>query len=159
MIEIEEIPIANISEFWSLHITYLVDDGIITDKEDIDYFTGEEYRGILEAHMIRNTDKQHMIYFLRDGVRIGAASYCIYQSEDGKCFILDYWVFPEYRGNGTGHLCFEALEQYTNSDGSIYYELNCSKEDSIRFWKSLGFIENGKDEYDMPLMIKRQRKQ
>lgn len=159
MIEIEEIPIANISEFWSLHITYLVDDGIITDKEDIDYFTGEEYRGILEAHMIRNTDKQHMIYFLRDGVRIGAASYCIYQSEDGKCFILDYWVFPEYRGNGTGHLCFEALEQYTKSDGSIYYELNCSKEDSIRFWKSLGFIENGKDEYDMPLMIKRQRKQ
>jgi len=159
MIEIEEIPIANISEFWSLHITYLVDDGIITDKEDIDYFTGEEYRGILEAHMIRNTDKQHIIYFLRDGVRIGAASYCIYQSEDGKCFILDYWVFPEYRGNGTGHLCFEALEQYTKSDGSIYYELNCSKEDSIRFWKSLGFIENGKDEYDMPLMIKRQRKQ
>ncbi|AIN93890.1 GNAT family N-acetyltransferase [Treponema putidum] len=155
MIEIEEIPITDISEFWSLHITYLVDDSIITDKEDIDYFTGEEYRGILESHMIRNTDKQHMVYFLRDGVRIGAASYCIYQSEDGKCFILDFWVFPEYRGNGTGYLCFEALEQYTKSDGSIYYELNCSKEDSIRFWKSLGFIENGKDEYDMPLMIKR----
>jgi hypothetical protein len=29
------------------------------------------------------------------------------------------------------------------------------KEDSIRFWKSIGFVENGKDEYDMLLFIKR----
>ena len=153
MIKIEEISIDDINEFWNLHINYLIDDGIITDKEDIEYFTSKEYRGILEAHMIRNTDKQHMVYFLRNGVRIGAASYCIYQSEDGKCFILDYWVFPEYRGNGTGHLCFKALERYTKSDGAMYYELNSTKEDSIRFWKSIGFIENGKDEYDMLLMI------
>ena len=96
-----------------------------------------------------------MIYFIRDEKRIGAASYCIYQSEDGKCFILDYWIFPKYRGNGTGHLCFKALEQYTKSDGAKYYELNSSKENSIRFWKSIGFIENGKDEYDMLLLIKR----
>ena len=67
--------------------------------------------------MIRSTDKQHMIYFCRDGERIGAASYCTYQSEDGKYFILDYWVFPQFRGNGTGHRCFEALEQYTKADG------------------------------------------
>jgi len=29
------------------------------------------------------------------------------------------------------------------------------KEDSIRFWKSIGFVENGKDEYDMLLLVKR----
>lgn len=155
MISIQEIPINEIQDFWSLHITYLINDGIITDKEDIEYFTSDEYRGTLEAHIIRNTDKQHMIYFIRDEKRIGAASYCIYQSEDGKCFILDYWIFPKYRGNGTGHLCFKALEQYTKSDGAKYYELNSSKENSIRFWKSIGFIENGKDEYDMLLLIKR----
>lgn len=57
-------------------------------------------------------------------------------------------------GNGTGHLCFTALEQYTKNDGAMYYELNSTKDDSIRFWKSIGFIESGKDEYDMPLMIK-----
>ena len=105
--------------------------------------------------MIRETDKQHMIYFVKDEERIGAASYCIYQSEDGKCFILDYWVFPEYRGNRIGHICFEALELYTKMDGAVYYELNSEKENSIRFWKSLGFVENGKDEYDMLLLIKR----
>jgi len=155
MIIIEEIPVERINEFWEIHINYLVDDGMISDEEDIAYFTGKEYRGILEDHMIRSTDKQHMVYFCRDGERIGAASYCTYQSEDGKCFILDYWVFPQFRGNGTGHRCFEALEQYTKADGAQYYELNSTKENSIRFWKSMGFVENGKDEYDMLLLIKR----
>ena len=155
MIRIEEIPVERIDEFWNIHIRYLIDDGIITDEEDIDYFKGEEYREILKNHMIRNIDKQHMIYFVENEQRIGAASYCTYQSEDGKCFILDYWVFPQYRGNGTGHKCFEALEQYTKMDGAKYYELNSTKENSIRFWKSLGFVENGKDEYDMLLLVKR----
>ena len=155
MITIEEIPIERINEFWDIHIKYLVDDGIISDEEDIEYFTGKEYRGILEDHMIRSMDRQHMVYFRRDGERIGAASYCIYHSEDGKCFILDYWIFAPFRGSGTGHQCFEALERYTKADGAKYYELNSTKEDAIRFWKSIGFVENGKDEYDMLLLIKR----
>lgn len=155
MIRIEEIPVDRIDEFWNIHIKYLIDDEIITDQEDIDYFKGEEYRGILKNHMVREIDKQHMVYFVRGEQRIGAASYCTYQSEDGKCFILDYWVFPEYRGNGIGHKCFEALEQYTKMDGAKYYELNSTKENSIRFWKSLGFVENGKDEYDMLLLEKK----
>ena len=155
MIKIEEIPIEKLSEFWDCHFNYLINDEIINDAEAIEYFKGEEYRSILKAHMIRETDKQHMIYFVKDEERIGAASYCIYQSEDGKCFILDYWVFPEYRGNRIGHICFEALEIYTKMDGAVYYELNSETENSIRFWKSLGFVENGKDEYDMLLLIKR----
>lgn len=155
MIRIEEIPVESLDEFWKSHITYLIVDEIITDEEDIDYFKGEEYREILKNHMLRDVDKQHMIYFVQNEQRIGAASYCTYQSEDGKCFILDYWIFSEYRGNGTGHKCFEALEQYTKVDGAKYYELNSTKENSIRFWKSLGFVENGKDEYDMLLLVKR----
>ena len=155
MIQIVEITPERIAEFWDAHIRYLVDDGIISDEEDVAYFSGAEYRGILLAHMVRQKDKQHMVWFVRDGVRIGGASYCIYQSEDGKCFILDFWVFPEYRGNGTGHQCFAALEQYTKVDGAVYYELNSEKAASVRFWKSLGFTENGTDEWDMPLFVKR----
>ena len=69
--------------------------------------------------------------------------------------IGEFWVFPEYRGNGTGHRCFDALERYTREDGANYYEINSSKDSSVRFWRSLGFIDNGRDEWDMPLMIKR----
>ena len=54
-----------------------------------------------------------------------------------------------------GHRCFEAFEKYARLDGAEYYELNAEKENSIRFWKSLGFVENGKDEYDMLLLIKK----
>ena len=154
-ITIEEVPVEGLEEFWKLHIRYLVEDGIIEDEEDIEYFQGEEYRGILEEYMKREEDRHHMVYFMRDGERIGAASYCTYQSEDGKCFLMDFWVFPAFRGNGTGRLCYETLEQYTKADGAVYYELNSEKEDSVRFWKSLGYKENGVDEYDMPLFIKR----
>ena len=154
-IEIEEIPVERIDEFWEIHLKYLVDDGIIDDDEDREYFASGEYRDVIKAHMMRDVDKHHMIYFVRDGVRIGAAQYNTYKSEDGKCFVLDYWVFPQYRGNGVGHRCFEALERYTKSDGAVYYEINCTKENAMRFWKSLGFVDGGVDEYDMPLMIRR----
>ncbi len=39
--------------------------------------------------------------------------------------------------------------------GATYYEINSTKEDSIRFWKSLGFLENGIDEYGEKLFIKK----
>ena len=78
-----------------------------------------------------------------------------YAAFHGKCFILDYWVFPEFRGGGTGHRCFEALEAYTKADGAVYYELNCTRENAHRFWRSLGFTDNGLDEYDMALMVRR----
>lgn len=155
MISIEEIPVKNIEDFWKIHIKYLVDDEIISDEGDIEYFSGDEYRDTLLAHMKRNVDKHHMIYFVKDNVRVGAAQYNTYQSEDGKCFILDYWVFPEFRGNGTGHDCFYALENYTKVDGAVYYELNSEKEDSIRFWKDLGFVENGVDEWGMKLLVRK----
>ena len=157
MIELEDVSPQELPAFWDAHIRYLIDDGIISGEEDIAYFTGSEYRGILEAHTKREPDRQHMAYFVRDGIRIGAASYCTYQSEDGKCFILDFWVFPAFRGNGTGHRCFEALQQRTQADGATYYELNSEKPDSVRFWKSLGFIENGVDEYGMPLWIRKDK--
>ena len=154
-VRVEEIPVGKLDEFWPLHIRYLTEDGIITDEEDAEYFSGQEYRGILEAHMRRDRDRHRMVWFVRGGQRIGAASYCIYNSEDGKCFILDFWVFPEFRGRGTGHRCFAALERYAAADGARYFELNSEKEASVRFWKSLGFVDNGQDEYGMALLIRK----
>lgn len=45
-IQIEEIPVEQIEEFWSIHIRYLLDDCIITDEEDIRYFQAQN-TGIL----------------------------------------------------------------------------------------------------------------
>ena len=154
-IRIEEIPVEQTKEFWELHYRYLIEDGIIEDEEDKEYFAGPEYRDVIQAHMERTVDKHHMVWFVREGLRIGAAQYCTYTSEDGKCFLMDFWVFPEHRGMGTGHRCFEVLDGYVKNDGGLYYEINCEKENAHRFWCSLGFRDNGVDEYDMPLMVRR----
>ncbi len=84
MITIEEIPVERINEFWTIHLKYLVDDGIIDDPEDIEYFSGDEYRVVIKNHMIRDNDKHHMIYFIDEDIRIGAAQFNTYQSENGK---------------------------------------------------------------------------
>ncbi len=35
----------------------------------------------------------------------------IYTSEDGKCFIMDFAFYPEFRGNGMGKECARALSE------------------------------------------------
>ncbi len=154
MLKIEEIPVERVDEFWNIQFKYLVDDGMILTKEEKEYYQSSEYRDILESYMLRSPDTLHMVYFVQDGVRIGASQYCIYKSEDRKCFILDFWIFPEFRGDGMGHRCFKKFEEYTKSDGAAYYALNYAKEDSRRFWLSNGFVDNGLDEYGSPVMIK-----
>ena len=39
--------------------------------------------------------------------------------------------------------------------GGLVMSINSTKENSIRFWKFIGFTPNGKDEYDIPLFIKK----
>lgn len=68
-IEIDEIPVERIDEFWEKHIKYLTEDGIITEPEDIEYFSGSEYRDAIKSRMLRNRDKLHMLYFLKEGER------------------------------------------------------------------------------------------
>lgn len=156
MISITEIGHADIDTFWELHWAYLNRD--IFDEHDTDelreHFRSSDYRGTIEKYMDRFPDKAHLLYFIREGIRIGCAQYIIYKSEDGKCFILDFWVFPEYRGNGTGHDCFTKLSQYAQADEALYFELNVANERGHKFWSDNGFADNGTDEYGMPLMKK-----
>lgn len=66
MIKIQEIPVEHINDFWEIHIRYLIDDKIIVDKEDIDYFSGNEYRNTLKTLMNREPGKLHMILLETD---------------------------------------------------------------------------------------------
>ena len=153
MIQIEEIPVEDIADFWAIHYEYLIRDGIITDDEDKAYFCSDGYRSVIHHHMLREENRHHMVYFLRNGLRVGAAQYCTYKDEGGKCFLMDFWVFPRYRDIGIGHECFKSLQEYTQKDGAVFYEINCTKDNAVRFWKSLGFRENGVDEYGDPLFV------
>ncbi len=102
--------------------------------------------------MEREQNQAHMIYFLEGDVRIGCAQYVTYKSEDGKCFLMDFWVFPAYRGNGTGHNCYRCLRDYVKKEEAAYFEINVTNEKNHHFWESNGFEDAGKDEREVPLM-------
>lgn len=59
MIELKEISIKEIEEFWKPHISYLIDDGIIADSEDIEYFKSDEYNNLSDSE---STDRSIFIY-------------------------------------------------------------------------------------------------
>lgn len=47
MIELEEIRAKNIGNFVEIHYPYLVQDGLIADDEDKEYFQSDEYRHVI----------------------------------------------------------------------------------------------------------------
>ena len=140
--------------FWEQLYLYFKRD-ILTGKqiEDICYFMGSAYHENMMKLHDRPQDRCFFLFFQRNGQDIGFALPVIYNSEDGKCFIMEFCVYPEYRGNGTGKECAGILLHWAKEHGALYAELNCSADDRRHFWKSAGFIGNGADEWGEPLMI------
>lgn len=54
----------------------------------------------------------------KGGARSSQGFILQFPREDRKCFILDFWFFPEFRGYGTGCNCFAALDDYAGADGA-----------------------------------------
>lgn len=145
-----------VASFWrELHEYHKRD--IFPNPEDYDelkYFLDDsEYRMTIDMLHERETDRAHYLFFMKNGERIGFALSVIYTSEDGKLFIMEFCVFPEFRGEGTGRECAAALLAWSREKGASYAELNCNSERRARFWESVGFIKNGADEWGEPLMI------
>ena len=102
----------------------------------------------------RLQDRCYYLFFERNGQDIGFALPAIFTSEDGKCFILEFCIFPEFRGGGTGRECAAVLLEWAKEHGARYAELNYGGDERrLRFWKRVGFVENGVDEWGEPLML------
>ncbi len=146
----------DIAVFWQQLLTYFIRD-IFPNPEDEDreYFLSDtEYRAHMQKIHDRPQDRCHYLFFHRHGQDIGFAMPVIFNTEDGKCFIMEYCVYPEFRGSGTGKACAAVLIDWARENGALYAELNYgSNERRFRFWESLGFVENGVDEWGEPLMI------
>ena len=144
-----------IAYFWEQLYLYFKRD-ILADKpiEDLSYFLGSEYHEQMMKLHARQQDRCFFLFFERGGQEIGFAMPVIYTTEDGKCFIMEFCVKPEYRGNGNGRECARMLLSWARENGAQYAELNYgSDERRKRFWQSVGFIQNGSDEWGDPLMI------
>lgn len=152
----EAVTEQDIAVFWQQLLTYFIRD-IFPNPEDKDreYFLSDtEYRAHMQKIHDRPQDRCHYLFFHRHGQDIGFAMLVIFNTEDGKCFIMEYCVYPEFRGSGTGKACAAVLIDWARENGALYAELNYgSNERRFRFWESLGFVENGVDEWGEPLMI------
>lgn len=124
------------------------------EDEDREYFlSDDEYRVHIQKLHDRLQDRIRYLFFCRGGADIGFAMPVVYETEDGKCFILEFCVYPEFRGNGTGRQCARVLLDWAGRNGAKYAELNCNTEQRQRFWSSVGFVRNGADEWGDPLML------
>lgn len=152
----EAITETDAATFWEQLRIYQKRD-IFPDPEDDDreYFLSDaENRAHMQKIHDRPQDRCYYLFFCRDGQDIGFAMPVIYTTEDGKCFILEFCVYPEFRGNGTGKQCARILLDWARENGAAYAELNYgSDERRLRFWQSVGFVKNGADEWSEPLMI------
>ena len=143
----------DIARFWEELYAYFRRDVMPDPKdEDRDYFLGPEYRAAIEALHSREKDPLYYLFFQRNGRDIGFTSVVGYLSEDGKFFILDFSVVPNFRGNGTGRACAAALLEWCRRRGAAYFELNADTDRRQRFWHSMGFVLHGADERGVPLM-------
>lgn len=151
----EAIGFADIEKFWSeLHTYHKRDIFPDPENEDREYFLNDaEYRTHIDTLCLREHDRCRRLFFSREGVDIGFALAVIYDSEDGKCFLLEFCVFPEYRGGGTGTACARVFLRWAGESGAKYAELNVNTAQRERFWSRVGFRPNGRDEWGERLML------
>lgn len=145
----------DVTRFWQRLRAYQAQD-LFPNPEDEgrEYFLGKEYRADIAQKHIRPQNAIRYLFFCRDGADIGLAMPVIYETEDGKCFLMEFTVFPEYRGGGTGTACAEAFLQWARDNGGAYVEINYGSDPRrLRFWQRLGFRKNGADEWGDPLLM------
>ena len=137
MIEIRELKDNEISDFWQGHIKYLIEDGLIKEQSEIDYYSGLNYHNKFEGYLKEATDKLHMVWFIKDGVKIGATQYKINKSGDGECYIYDFWCSHLTAVIIRDTNALPPLKITQKIDGAFYYKLDAEKENSIRFGSHL----------------------
>ncbi len=81
--------------------------------------------------------KEQRVRFVQEEQCIGEALYDL--SEDGSCRILDFRVYPEFRGMGTGHYCYYALEKVLRRAGAKLLELQAETQLTRGFWGAFGY--------------------
>lgn len=151
----EAVTELEVAAFWEQLRAYYRRD-IFPDPKDTDrdFFLSQERQAQMQQIHDRPQDPCHYLFFRRDGQNIGFALPVIFTSEDGKCFVLEFCVYPEFRGNGTGKACAQALLTWAKAHGAHYAELNYGGDQRrCRFWERVGFVTNGVDEWGDVLML------
>jgi len=131
-------------EFWRLLDKYIDELSVavsLGDEFDLEYFYSDEYRDTIENLRTREINPLKIFLVKKKETIIGFLMYVTYFDEDGKCFLMEYNIEPNYRGKGYGKLIYFKAEQYIKEEGALYIELTPTNDKNERFWSSVGFMK------------------
>ena len=102
----EAVTPEEVERFWQeLHAYHARDVFPDPAEEDRAYFLDDsQYRAAVQRIHDREGDRCYYLLFRREGRDIGFALTALYPSEDGKCFVMEFCVLPEFRG-GASSVC------------------------------------------------------
>lgn len=133
---------SDVVTFWKLFDNYINElslNASLGDEFDLDYFYSDEYREAIEKLRIRCTNALRIFFINKEEIIIGFLMYVTYFDEGGKCFLMEYYIEPNYRNLGYGKLAYLKAEKHINDEGALYIELTPTNEANERFWSSVGF--------------------
>ncbi len=131
--------------FWELFNKYIHELSLnisIGDEFDLEYFYSDEYRQAVEQLRTRAVNPLK-IYLISAGTILGFCMHVTYFDEQGKCFVMEYYIEPEFRNQGYGKLAFLEIEKHIKNEGAPFIELTPTNEANLRFWCGLGFEMTG----------------
>lgn len=116
----EAVTPEEVERFWQeLHAYHARDVFPDPAEEDRAYFLDDsQYRAAVQRIHDREGDRCYYLLFRREGRDIGFALTALYPSEDGKCFVMEFCVLPEFRGGGTGTACARLLLDWAADRGA-----------------------------------------
>ncbi|MNO33032.1 Acetyltransferase (GNAT) family protein [compost metagenome] len=136
---------ADADTFWRLFNSYINELSLhvsIGDDFDLEYFYSDEYREAIEILRTRHMNPLTIFLIHNEGTVLGFLMYVIYLDEGGKCFLMEYYLEPAYRGSGYGKAVYSMAEEQAYADGAKYMELTPTNETNESFWKSVGFMKS-----------------
>lgn len=151
----EAITEQDLTSFWEqVRIYHKQDIFSNPENQDKGYFLENAHNRVkLERIGGQEQERLHCLLFYRGEQKIGLVVSIIHHAEDESCFFMEFCIFPEFRGNGTGSQCARKLIAWAHEKEAQYLEIYCSTTQQQRFWQQFGFVLNGVNERGVPLMI------
>lgn len=132
--------------FWQYLKEYFVRD---IHPDEPDYVPcPPDYEQSIDFLREREYDRARFLIFRQDNQDVGIAMSIISEWGDKRHYIMEFCVFPAFRGGGMGLACAQLLIEWGQKLGCLYVELNADTPQRQRFWSRLGFIPNGYDQFD-----------
>ncbi|WP_062268375.1 GNAT family N-acetyltransferase [Endozoicomonas arenosclerae] len=137
--------LAELDQFWTLfdvYINELAANASQGDEFDLEYFYSDAHRGDITFLLQREKNPIRIHFFEEGEVILGFIMYMTNFDEDNMCYLMEYYIKPEYRTQGYGRQFYEKSEAHIKDEGALNIELTPTNDKNAEFWTGLGFVKS-----------------